>query len=346
MDRPNLTVKTKAHVQKLLMESTDTGPVVTGVAVRFGRSATKTLTARKEVLLAAGSIGSPQILQLSGIGPGSLLSRFGIPVAHDLPGVGENLHDHLQVRTIYEVSNTTTLNKRANSLYGKAAMGIEYFLYRTGPLTMPPSQLGAFAFSSDEEESANIEWHVQPLSLDSFGQPLHPFDAITPSVCNLRPTSRGHLRITSPDPDDYPAITMNYLSTDHDRAVAVEGLKFTRRIMAARALQLFSPKEFKPGIEYQSEEQLAKAAGDLGTTIFHPVGTCKMGSDPAAVVNDRLQVHGVRGLRVDRRIHHADHHLGQHQRADRDDRGKRGRVHSRRRPFSHLILIPWRSAEA
>jgi choline dehydrogenase len=298
MDRPNLTVKTKAHVQKLLTESTNNGLQVTGVAVRFGKRATTTLTARKEVLLAAGSIGSPQILQLSGIGPGSLLSSFDIPVIHDLPGVGENLHDHLQIRTIYEVSNTTTLNKRANSLYGKAAMGIEYFLYRTGPLTMPPSQLGAFAFSSDEQTSANIEWHVQPLSLERFGEPLHAFDAITPSVCNLRPTSRGHLRITSPDPDDYPAITMNYLSTDHDRAVAVEGLKFTRRIMAARALELFSPKEFKPGVEYQSEEQLARAAADLGTTIFHPVGTCKMGSDPAAVVNDRLQVHGVRGLRV------------------------------------------------
>jgi choline dehydrogenase len=298
MDRPNLTVKTKAHVQKLLTESTNNGLQVTGVAVRFGKRATTTLTARKEVLLAAGSIGSPQILQLSGIGPGSLLSSFDIPVIHDLPGVGENLHDHLQIRTIYEVSNTTTLNKRANSLYGKAAMGIEYFLYRTGPLTMPPSQLGAFAFSSDEQTSANIEWHVQPLSLERFGEPLHAFDAITPSVCNLRPTSRGHLRITSPDPDDYPAITMNSLSTDHDRAVAVEGLKFTRRIMAPRALELFSPKEFKPGVEYQSEEQLARAAADLGTTIFHPVGTCKMGSDPAAVVNDRLQVHGVRGLRV------------------------------------------------
>jgi len=297
-DRPNLTVRTEAHVQKLKLEQTDQGLQASGVTVRFGKSTRQTLSARKEVLLAAGSIGTPQLLQLSGVGPGGLLHEHGIEVALDLPGVGENLHDHLQVRTVYEVSNTKTLNRRAGTLFGKALMGMEYALFRTGPLTMPPSQLGAFARSSDDEPSANIEWHVQPLSLDSFGQPLHSFDAITPSVCNLRPTSRGHLRITSPDPDDYPAITMNYLSTDYDRQVAVEGLKFTRRIMAAKALERFQPKEFKPGIEYQSEEQLMKAAGDLGTTIFHPVGTCKMGSDTMAVVDDRLKVRGVEKLRV------------------------------------------------
>jgi len=297
-DRPNLTVRTEAHVQKLELEQTDQGLQASGVTVRFGKSTRQTLSARKEVLLAAGSIGTPQLLQLSGVGPGGLLHEHGIEVALDLPGVGENLHDHLQVRTVYEVSNTKTLNRRAGTLFGKALMGMEYALFRTGPLTMPPSQLGAFARSSDDEPSANIEWHVQPLSLDSFGQPLHSFDAITPSVCNLRPTSRGHLRITSPDPDDYPAITMNYLSTDYDRQVAVEGLKFTRRIMAAKALERFQPKEFKPGIEYQSEEQLMKAAGDLGTTIFHPVGTCRMGSDTMAVVDDRLKVRGVEKLRV------------------------------------------------
>jgi choline dehydrogenase len=297
-DRPNLTVRTEAHVQKLELEQTDQGLQATGVTVRFGKSTRQTLSARKEVLLAAGSIGTPQLLQLSGVGPGGLLHEHGIDVALDLPGVGENLHDHLQVRTVYEVSNTKTLNRRAGTLFGKALMGMEYALFRTGPLTMPPSQLGAFARSSDDEPSANIEWHVQPLSLDSFGQPLHSFDAITPSVCNLRPTSRGHLRITSPDPDDYPAITMNYLSTDYDRQVAVKGLKFTRRIMAAKALERFQPKEFKPGIEYQNEEQLMKAAGDLGTTIFHPVGTCKMGSDTMAVVDDRLKVRGINRLRV------------------------------------------------
>lgn len=297
-DRPNLTVRTEAQVQKLLLESGEQGLSARGVSVRFGKTDVQTLTARQEVLLAAGSIGSPQLLQLSGVGPGELLHEHGIPVAHDLPGVGENLHDHLQVRTIYEVSNTVTLNRRARTLFGKALMGMEYALFRTGPLTMPPSQLGAFARSSPDEPSANIEWHVQPLSLERFGEPLHSFDAITPSVCNLRPTSRGHLRITSPDPDAYPAITMNYLSTDYDRQVAVAGLKFTRRIMAAKALERFQPKEFKPGIEYQSEAQLMKAAGDLGTTIFHPVGTCKMGSDHLAVVDDQLRVRGVSGLRV------------------------------------------------
>jgi choline dehydrogenase len=196
------------------------------------------------------------------------------------------------------VSNTTTLNRRARNLFGQAMMGLEYALFRTGPLTMPPSQLGAFARSSEDEPSANIEWHVQPLSLDRFGEPLHSFDAITPSVCNLRPTSRGHLRIRSKDPDEHPAITMNYLSTDYDRQVAVAGLQFTRRIMAAKALERFEPRELKPGPAIQSEAEMLQAAGDLGTTIFHPVGTCKMGSDPLAVVDDRLRVYGVRGLRV------------------------------------------------
>lgn len=298
MDRPNLTVRTEAHVLRLETEPTDNGLTATGVNVRFGKGPAQVINARKEVLLSAGSIGSPQLLQLSGIGPGELLKRTGVPVQHDLPGVGENLHDHLQVRTVYEVGNTITLNRRARTLFGKALMGMEYLLFRTGPLTMPPSQLGAFARSTPDEPSANIEWHVQPLSLDAFGQPLHTFDAITPSVCNLRPTSRGHLRISTADADDYPAITMNYLSTDYDRQVAVAGLKFTRKIMASKALARFSPKEFKPGIEYQSDEQLMKAAGDLGTTIFHPVGTCRMGNDALAVVDDRLKVRGMQRLRV------------------------------------------------
>jgi len=298
MTRPNLEVRTEAHVQQLDIAQTDLGPRATGVKVRFGSGAIETITAAREVLLCAGSIGSPQLLQLSGIGPGHLLHDLGIPVVVDLTSVGENLQDHLQVRTIYQVSNTTTLNRRANSLPGKVAMGLEYFLRHTGPLTMPPSQLGAFARSTPDEPSANIEWHVQPLSLDRFGEPLHSFDAITPSVCNLRPTSRGHIRINSPNPEDHPAITMNYLSTDYDRQVAVAGLKFTRRIMAAKALERFAPKELKPGACYESEAQLFEAAGDLGTTIFHPVGTCRMGNDPQAVVNDRLQVSGVSGLRV------------------------------------------------
>jgi choline dehydrogenase len=227
-----------------------------------------------------------------------LLQEHGIAVEHELPGVGENLHDHLQVRLVYKVSHVLTLNQRANSLLGRAAMGLEYLLFRTGPLTMPPSQLGAFAKSDPTQPAANIEWHVQPLSLDRFGEPLHAFPAITPSVCNLRPSSRGQVRIKSADPLAHPAIQLNYLSTDEDRRVAVDSIRFTRRIMAARALARYEPQEWKPGLSLQTEEELLRAAGDLGTTIFHPVGTCSMGHDRRAVVDDRLRVHGVRSLCV------------------------------------------------
>ena len=298
MDRKNLTVRTGAHVERVVLESDESatgGRRATGVALV---GTPDILKVRREVILAAGSIGSPQILQLSGIGPGALLRTHGIDVVHELPGVGENLHDHLQIRTIFKVRNTVTLNQRVNSPFGKAAMGLEYLLFKTGPLTMPPSQLGAFARSDPLRESANMEWHVQPLSLDKFGDPLHPFNAITPSVCNLQPSSRGHVRIKSADPQDAPAITLNYLSTDADQAIAVEGLRFTRRIMAAGALQRFEPEEWKPGPDIQSDAELRRVAGDLGTTIFHPVGTCKMGHDALAVVDDRLTVHGVAGLRV------------------------------------------------
>ena len=294
MHRPNLTVRTGAQVRRITVEPGDAGPRATGLELVTGER----LSVRREVILAAGAVGSPQILQLSGIGPGSLLQAQGIGVVHDLPGVGENLHDHLQIRNIYKVKNTVTLNVRVNSLFGKAAMGLEYLLFKTGPLTMPPSQLGAFARSDPSRASANMEWHVQPLSLDKFGDPLHRFNAITPSVANLQPTSRGHVRIKDPDPLQAPAITLNYLSTDEDLRVAVAGLRFTRRIMAAKALARFEPEEWKPGPGVESDEALADAARDLGTTIFHPVGTCRMGSDPLAVVDDRLAVHGVRGLRV------------------------------------------------
>ena len=199
---------------------------------------------------------------------------------------------------MYKVKNTVTLNQRFNSLMGKAAMGLEYLLFKTGPMTMPPSQLGAFARSDPSQVSANIEWHVQPLSLDKFGDPLHTFNAITPSVCNLQPTSRGHVRIKDADPLHAPAITLNYLSAKEDLDIAVAGLRFTRRIMAANALARFEPEEWKPGPEVESDEDLERAARDLGTTIFHPVGTCKMGHDEAAVVDDRLAVHGIAGLRV------------------------------------------------
>jgi choline dehydrogenase len=293
MDRPNLTVRTNAQVERVLVSTDDGQRRAVGVSLVGGEQ----LRSTREVVLAAGSVGSPQIMQLSGIGPGAVLQQHGIEVVHDLAGVGENLHDHLQIRTIFKVSNTVTLNKRM-SLWGKAMMGLEYLLFKTGPLTMPPSQLGAFAKSDPSRESANMEWHVQPLSLDKFGDPLHKFNAITPSVCNLQPSSRGHIRIKSPDPNDAPAITLNYLSTDDDLEIAVTGLRYTRKIMAAQALARFEPTEHLPGREVESEAELQRAARDLGTTIFHPVGTCRMGSDPLAVVDDRLSVHGMEGLRV------------------------------------------------
>ena len=296
--RPNLTVLTNAHTQRLVIEDTPNGKRAAGVEVRMGSGGVLNFNASREVILSAGSIGSPQILQVSGIGPGQLLSSKGIRVIHDLPGVGENLQDHLQVRSVYKVENTVTLNQRANSLFGKIMMGLQYMAFKTGPLTMPPSQLGAFAKSDPYQSSPNIEWHVQPLSLDKFGEPLHRYNAITPSVCNLRPSSRGHIRIKSPDAIVSPGITLNYLSTEEDRRVAVEGIRFTRRIMSAPALSKYRPTEAKPGPDLNNTEELLHAAAELGTTIFHPVGTCKMGNDPMAVVNDRLLVHGIGGLRV------------------------------------------------
>ena len=297
MQRSNLEVLTEAHVHRVLTHDADGRLRATGVELST-RSGKQRVTARREVLLAAGSIGSPQILQLSGIGPHAVLDDAGIKTIHELRGVGENLHDHLQIRIIYKVSNTRTLNSRANSLFGKAAMGLEYLLFRTGPLTMPPSQLGAFAKSRPELSTPDLEWHVQPLSLEKFGDRLHEFDAITPSVCNLRPSSRGYVAVRSPRSEDAPAIAPNYLATEDDLAVAVAGIRFTRRIMRAKALARFSPVEWKPGAELESEEALRSAAGELGTTIFHPVGTCKMGNDRMAVVDDRLRVHGIDRLRV------------------------------------------------
>ena len=295
--RANLDVRTHALVERVTIEARSGARRATGVVVRFGRDAPATIRARREVLLSAGAIGSPQILQLSGVGPAALLRRHDIGVVHELTGVGANLHDHLQIRSVYKVSGTRTLNRRARSLFGRAAMALEYALFRTGPLTMPPSQLGAFA-KMDPSQPANLEWHVQPLSLDKFGDPLHAFDAITPSVCNLQPSSRGRVEIKSPDPEAHPKIAPNYLATEEDLYAAVAGLRFTRRIMAARSLARFRPEEWKPGAELQSDEQLRRAAGELGTTIFHPVGTCRMGRDTLAVVDDRLRVHGIDALRV------------------------------------------------
>ena len=297
-NRPNLTVLSNVLVEKVELNNSSQRPRATGVKIRRADKSSTIFKADQEVLLSAGAIGSPQILQLSGIGSSELLRNRNIPIRVDLRGVGENLQDHLQVRSVYQVENTVTLNQKAGSLIGKALMGLEYFFFKTGPLTMPPSQLGAFAKSDPNRSTANIEWHVQPLSLDKFGDPLHKFNAITPSVCNLRPTSRGQVRIKSDDPEEHPTIRLNYLSTSEDEEVAVEGLRFTRRIMRAEALKKFNPVELKPGAEIRTDTQLLEAARDLGTTIFHPVGTCKMGSDESAVVNDRLEVHGVANLRV------------------------------------------------
>ncbi len=297
--RPNLTILTEATVERVTLETTDAGLAATGVQI-LHRGQRQHMTARNEVVLAAGAIASPQLLQLSGIGPVDQLKTHDIAVQHALSGVGQNLQDHLQIRTIYQVANTVTLNQRARWPWGMALMGLEYFLKKTGPLTMPPSQLGAFAKSDPSQRSANIEWHVQPLSLDKFGSPLHKYNAITPSVCNLRPSSRGTVSLKTADPLDAPAIAPNYLSTQEDLEVAVAGLKYTRRIMAAPSLAPYNPVELAPGPAITSDEDLQRAAGDLGTTIFHPVGTCKMGPahDDAAVVDDELRVHGIAGLRV------------------------------------------------
>jgi choline dehydrogenase len=253
-----------------------------------------------EVILAAGSIGSPQILQLSGLGPAEVLQKAGVPVERELRGVGANLQDHLQIRAIYKLQGARTLNTRSTSLFGKAAIAMEYALRRSGPMSMAPSQLGVFTRSVPTKVWPDLQYHVQPLSLDAFGEPLHRFDAITASVCNLNPTSRGSVHIQSPDAAVAPAIRPNYLSTDADRKVAADSLRMTRQIMSRPALARYRPEEYRPGPHAQTDDELIRAAGDIGTTIFHPVGTCRMGrkDDPGAVVDARLRVRGVSGLRV------------------------------------------------
>ncbi len=299
--RPNFELWNSAQVAKLLFEpANDTAPLrCTGAQVWDGHSMVDA-KARCEVILCAGAIGSPQILQLSGLGNASQLQALGVHVEKDMPGVGANLQDHLQIRAVFKVKNTTTLNTQANSLLGKARIGLEYAFKRTGPMSMAPSQLGAFTRSDPAQPYPNLEYHVQPLSLDAFGQPLHTFDAVTASVCNLNPTSRGRVHIRSAQFEDAPAIAPNYLSTEVDRKIAADSLRLTRNIMAQSALQKYQPQEFKPGVQFQSDEELAKLAGDIATTIFHPVGTTKMGraDDAMAVVDARLKVHGVQGLRV------------------------------------------------
>ena len=296
LNRSNLRLETGCMVERLNFEGRR------AVGVRWCQNgALKSARARREVILAAGSIGTPQILMLSGIGPAAHLREQGIPMVLDKPGVGGNLQDHLQLRLIFKVAGIKTLNETYLSLFQRGLMGLDYALRRRGPLTMAPSQLGLFTRSDPARERANIQFHIQPLSLDRFGEPLHTFPAFTLSVCNLQPTSRGHVRLRSTDPTAKPVLKLNYLSTDEDRRVAVDSIRFARRLAAAPALEPYRPSEYLPGPQVSDvEEALIKAAGDIGTTIFHPVGTAKMGreTDPMAVVDGRLRFIGLGGLRI------------------------------------------------
>jgi choline dehydrogenase len=293
--RPNLVVRTGVLADRVLVEH---GRAVGLEVVDNGHR--HTLRTRRELVLAAGAVNTPALLQRSGIGPAAWLQAMGLPVVHDLPGVGENLQDHLQIRAVFAVDGVRTLNTLANSWLGKARIAAEYALTRSGPMSMAPSQLGCFTRSSPDQRWPNVEYHVQPLSLDAFGEPLHHFDAFTASVCNLNPSARGHVRIRSPRPDEAPAIQANYLSTPEDRQVAADSLRLTRRIAAMPALARYRPREVKPGVQFQTDAELARLAGDIGTTIFHPVGTCRMGraDDAQAVVDPQLRLRGLAGLRI------------------------------------------------
>jgi choline dehydrogenase-like flavoprotein len=297
LNRKNLRLETGCLVEGLQFS----GKRATGVRWRQNGDA-RNARCRGEIIMAAGSIGSPQILMLSGVGPAADLSKLGISVLADRPGVGANLHDHLQLRTIYKVTGIRTLNEMYSSLLERAWMGANYALFRRGPLTMAPSQLGAFTKSDPSLDRANLQYHIQPLSLDKFGEPLHPFPAFTASVANVRPTSRGTLKLKSADPVDAPAISPNYLATPEDQRVAANSIRITRRIVAQPALQPYSPQEYLPGPQVRDDDEaaLVKSAGDIGTTIFHPVGTARMGrsDDARAVVDARLRVIGIDGLRV------------------------------------------------
>ena len=295
LGRPNLRVVTGAHVERLIFEGRR------AVGVRYSAEGIGCeARAGGEIALAAGAIGTPQLLELSGVGRPEIVASLGRDLVCASPGVGENLQDHLQLRTIFRISGARTLNVEYRSLLRRAGMALDYALRRRGPMTMAPSQVGIFARSSPDFASANLEFHVQPLSLDRFGEPLHAFPAITLSVCNLRPTSRGSIHAVGPDPLVAPEIRPNYLSTEEDARVAVDSIRLVRRIAAAPALAPFHPAEHLPGAAAESDADLVKAAGDIGTTIFHPVGTAKMGrdEDPTAVVDASLKLRGVAGIRI------------------------------------------------
>lgn len=297
--RPNLTIMTGCHVERLQITALDQGPRCTGITFTGGGTQWQA-TARRETVLTAGAIGSPHLLQLSGIGPAALLRQHGIDPMVDAPGVGGNLQDHLQLRMVFKVQGVKTLNMMAGNLLGRMQIGLQYALFQSGPMSMAPSQLGAFARSDPGQATPNLQYHVQPLSLDKFGTPLHAFPAFTASVCNLRPTSRGQVQLGSHDSYAAPKIALNYLSTPEDRQVAADAIRLTRSIVAAPALKAYAPQEYKPGVQFQTQQELAQAASEIGTTIFHPVGTCRMGlaSDPLSVVDSQLRVIGVAGLRV------------------------------------------------
>jgi choline dehydrogenase-like flavoprotein len=291
--RGNLRVLTGAQVKHLLIEDGQ----VKGVAYHH-QGQTRTASALRETVMAAGAIGTPQILELSGVGRGDVLQAAGVPMLREVGGIGENLQDHLQLRLIYKVKGVPTLNEKASTLFGKALIGLEYLLRRTGPMSMAPSQLGIFTRSGPDKATADLEWHVQPVSLDKFGDPIHRFSAITASVCNLRPESRGSVHVKCSDFRTGPAIRPNYLSTDGDRQVAARSIRLTRQIAAQPAFMRYHPEEFLPGPVYDSDESLVEAAGNIGTTIFHPVGTCRMGADDAAVVDPRLRMRALGRLRI------------------------------------------------
>ncbi|MCK6451961.1 MAG: choline dehydrogenase [Alphaproteobacteria bacterium] len=290
--RPNLRIVTRALAERVRLDGRRATGIDYAVAGRKASAA-----ARREVILAAGAISSPHLLELSGIGRAPVLQRLGIPVAHALPGVGENLQDHLQARAIYR-STVPTLNDEVNAWWRKLRIGIEYMLHRTGPMSMGASQLAIFARTRREVETPDVQFHIQPLSADHPGLGLHRFSAFTASVCQLRPESRGRILPRSPDPAAHPAIHPNYLATPGDEQTLLAGMRLSRRLAATAALRPYIAEEIRPGPDARTDAQLLDDARNTGATIYHPVGTCKMGSDPMAVVDARLRVHGIRGLRV------------------------------------------------
>ena len=290
--RSNLEIITKAHTCTVIMEGKR------AVGVEYLKNGQRlTANASREVVLSAGAIGSPQILQLSGIGDKSLLEKVDVPLVHDLPGVGQNLQDHLQIRLVFKTSERT-LNDELNSYWKQFKVGLEYILRRTGALTLAASQVVIFTKATPEADRPDIQFHFQPLSADKPGEGVHPFSAFTSSVCTLRPYSRGHLAIKSNDPLEYPEIHPNYLSDERDQQLAVDSVKVARSIAEAPALAPHILDEFVPGRQYQTDEELLQAAREHSQTIYHPTSTCKMGSDDMAVVDERLRVHGINGLRV------------------------------------------------